>query len=150
MWIDDWVVCWFDLAYSEGGSLIYATSNRGASDLLHGHHLQHLLYFLYNHQFLLYFLFNHQFPPFIFLSPHILRISLSSKYPSKPFIPIPLPSNASHHSNSRVSQMSLNHGVNLRLSSRNMARSSSGVTQRVSRTSLGLGSTVGEARVKMM
>jgi len=53
---------------------------------------------------------------------HILRICVSSVYLSKP------PSKFSHHLNSIVLHISLNHGVNFRLPSLNIAFSSSSVT----------------------
>jgi len=53
---------------------------------------------------------------------HILRICVSSVYLSKP------PSKFSHHLNSIVLHISLNHGVNFKLPSLNIVFSSSSVT----------------------
>lgn len=56
----------------------------------------------------------------------------------------------SHHSNSFVSQMSLNHGVIFDVGSARMARRSSGVTYFVAWTSLGLTSRSTLALMKKM
>lgn len=75
---------------------------------------------------------------------HILRISCSFTYLSRPS------SRCSHHSNSKVLQMSLNHGVNLRAGSLNIDFRPSALTYRVARTSFILGSISTSALMNRM
>lgn len=71
-------------------------------------------------------------------------ISVSPLYLSRPW------SRCAHHSNSMLSQMSLNHGVKTSLSSLNMALNWSADTYLVSLTSFGLGLRSTSAFMKRM
>ena len=91
---------------------------------------------------------NAKLPQGYFLLPlsccYILLICVSPLYLSRPS------SRCSHHSNSIDSQINLNHGVNVILSSLNILFSSSAVTYRVSLASLGLTSRSTSALINRM
>jgi len=75
---------------------------------------------------------------------YILRISCSFMYLSRPS------SRCSHHSNSNVLQISLNHGVNFRAGSLNIDFRPSASTYRVAETSFILGSISTSALMNRM